>query len=457
MANKVITKFDVDGTGSNNFTIRPTHAYMGTCTTEGSTAAKTVTITPAVDNFLEAGVRITVYFSNANNATNPTLSINSGTAKKIYKGSSAITAKLLSIGYHDFIYDGTQWQYVSSYIDTNTTYGNLSASNTNTSNHYTVPGAGSNTGYFLRGDGSWRTPTNTTYTTFTTSAAGLTPASGANTAKFLRGDGSWQTPPNDNTTYARISASNTTTNASYTVPGAGSNTGYFLRGDGSWQVPVNTEYHVLDSEHFDAQEPLVVYGPGHFDHHLFLNGEGSWSIPPDTTYARISASNTTTYESYTVPGAGTNTGKFLRGDGSWETPANTTYDLFNISRHGLVPRPQSGQNNTNYILSGDGTWIWYNNIDDNMAKNEYLAMVSSISPVLGTVLPIDYYGRTNFIPYFYEAEPDGIQVLVPSTPTKLQYAIAVGMDDAGHLFIPITDEFKNMLIKEMGYTDNPKK
>ena len=378
MANKVITKFDVDGTGSNNFTIRPTHAYMGTCTTEGSTAAKTVTITPAVDNFLEAGVRITVYFSNANNATNPTLSINSGTAKKIYKGSSAITAKLLSIGYHDFIYDGTQWQYVSSYIDTNTTYGNLSASNTNTSNHYTVPGAGSNTGYFLRGDGSW-------------------------------------------------------------------------------QVPVNTEYHVLDSEHFDAQEPLVVYGPGHFDHHLFLNGEGSWSIPPDTTYARISASNTTTYESYTVPGAGTNTGKFLRGDGSWETPANTTYDLFNISRHGLVPRPQSGQNNTNYILSGDGTWIWYNNIDDNMAKNEYLAMVSSISPVLGTVLPIDYYGRTNFIPYFYEAEPDGIQVLVPSTPTKLQYAIAVGMDDAGHLFIPITDEFKNMLIKEMGYTDNPKK
>lgn len=373
MANKVITKFDVDGTGSNNFTIRPTHAYMGTCTTAGSTAAKTVTITPAVDNFLEAGVRITVYFSNANNATNPTLSINSGTAKKIYKGSSAITAKLLSIGYHDFIYDGTQWQYVSSYIDTNTTYGNLSASNTNTSNHYTVPGAGSNTGYFLRGDGSWRTPTNTTYTTFTTSAAGLTPASGANTAKFLRGDGSWQTPPNDNTTYARISASNTTTNASYTVPGAGSNTGYFLR-----------------------------------------------------------------------------------GDGSWETPANTTYDLFNISRHGLVPRPQSGQNNTNYILSGDGTWIWYNNIDVNMAKNEYFAMVSSISPVLGTVLPIDYYGKTNFIPYFYEAEPDGIQVLVPTTPTKIQYAIAVGMDDAGHLFIPITDEFQRMLIKEMGYTDNPK-
>lgn len=198
----VITIIKPDG--STAYTVRPTHAFMGTCSTAKATAAKTVTITPAIDNFLEAGVRITVYFSIANTASNPTLSINGGTAKKIYKGSSAITASLLSIGYHDFIYDGTYWQYVSSYINSNTTYNNLSASNTATGTRYTVLGAG------------------------------------ANTDKFLRGDGTWQTPAN--TTYANISTTNTDTTGSYTVPGAGANTGYFLRGDGYWQhLPISNK------------------------------------------------------------------------------------------------------------------------------------------------------------------------------------------------------------------------
>lgn len=65
---------------------------------------------------------------------------------------------------------------------------------------------------FLRGDGTWAIPTDTTYsdmTGATSSTAGThglvpAPAAGANT-KYLRGDGTWQTPPN--TTYSLATSS----------------------------------------------------------------------------------------------------------------------------------------------------------------------------------------------------------------------------------------------------------
>ena len=63
-----------------------------------------------------------------------------------------------------------------------------------------MPSAGDNTKY-LRGDGTWKTPTNTTYSDFTgatpqaAGAHGLVPApTTSDTAKFLKGDGSWGTP-----------------------------------------------------------------------------------------------------------------------------------------------------------------------------------------------------------------------------------------------------------------------
>lgn len=54
---------------------------------------------------------------------------------------------------------------------------------------------------FLRGDGTWQVPTNTTYSNFTAATsdaagkAGLVPAPAAGyQSRFLRGDGTWQTP-----------------------------------------------------------------------------------------------------------------------------------------------------------------------------------------------------------------------------------------------------------------------
>lgn len=59
--------------------------------------------------------------------------------------------------------------------------------------------SGSGTSKYLREDGTWVKPPNTTYSTFTRSSNGLVPASGGSTTtKYLREDGSWQTPPNTN-------------------------------------------------------------------------------------------------------------------------------------------------------------------------------------------------------------------------------------------------------------------
>lgn len=74
-------------------------------------------------------------------------------------------------------------------------------------------------------------------------AEGLAPAPAAGAqGKYLRGDGTWQTPPN--TTYAAMTGA-TATAAGKTglvpAPAAGKQSQY-LRGDGTWSTPVNTTY-----------------------------------------------------------------------------------------------------------------------------------------------------------------------------------------------------------------------
>ena len=55
-----------------------------------------------------------------------------------------------------------------------------------------APSSGASDRY-LRSDGQWGVPTNTTYGVFTTGKTGLVPApSSADAGKFLRGDGTWQ-------------------------------------------------------------------------------------------------------------------------------------------------------------------------------------------------------------------------------------------------------------------------
>lgn len=91
---------------------------------------------------------------------------------------------------------------VPYYKDTNTTYANMKAATASAAGAaglVPAPAAGEQTS-FLRGDGTWVVPTNTTYGLASTTANGLLRQLNGSTSNFMRGDGTWATPPN--TTYA---------------------------------------------------------------------------------------------------------------------------------------------------------------------------------------------------------------------------------------------------------------
>lgn len=91
---------------------------------------------------------------------------------------------------------------VPYYKDTNTTYANMKAATASADGAaglVPAPAAGKQTS-FLRGDGTWVVPTNTTYGLASTTANGLLRQLNGSTSSFMRGDGTWATPPN--TTYA---------------------------------------------------------------------------------------------------------------------------------------------------------------------------------------------------------------------------------------------------------------
>lgn len=73
--------------------------------------------------------------------------------------------------------------------------------------------------------------------------AGLVPAPATgDQAKYLRGDGTWGTP--SNTTYSNMTGASSSTAGKaglVPAPAAGKQTSY-LRGDGTWAVPTNTTY-----------------------------------------------------------------------------------------------------------------------------------------------------------------------------------------------------------------------
>lgn len=88
------------------------------------------------------------------------------------------------------------------YKDTNTTYADMKAATASAAGAaglVPAPAAGKQTS-FLRGDGTWVVPTNTTYGLASTTANGLLRQLNGRTSSFMRGDGTWATPPN--TTYA---------------------------------------------------------------------------------------------------------------------------------------------------------------------------------------------------------------------------------------------------------------
>lgn len=183
-----------------------------------------------------------------------------------------------------------------------------------------APAAG-NQGKYLRGDGTWQTPTNTTYNAATTTTAGL--MSAADKSKL---DGIAQNANN----YVHP-----TTSGNKHIPSGGS-AGQILRwsadGTAVWGADNNTTYSKFKGASASAAGgDGLVPAPAAGDQTKFLKADGTWGVPTNTTYSDMkgaSASAAGASGLVPAPAAG-NQGKFLRGDGTWQTPTDTNNAVTN--------------------------------------------------------------------------------------------------------------------------------
>ena len=169
-ATKLKTAQTIDGV---SFDGSAAITHYGTCSTAAATAAKVIACTGFT---LVTGATIHVKFAVTNTAANPTLNVNSTGAKAIYYRGAAITADYLAADRtYEFVYNGTQYELVGDInTDTNTTYTNFVKSGSSAkSGLVPAPSTTAGTTKYLREDGTWQTPPNTTYSPATTSANGL--------------------------------------------------------------------------------------------------------------------------------------------------------------------------------------------------------------------------------------------------------------------------------------------
>lgn len=119
----------------------PAVSGYGACGTVAATRQKVVTVAP---NFkLQTGAVVGIKYTYTNTATNPTLNVNSTGAKNIYYNNARVTTDNLNIaGYANktiyYMYDGTQWRFVSWDYDANNTYSVISETNIKNSSNTTA-------------------------------------------------------------------------------------------------------------------------------------------------------------------------------------------------------------------------------------------------------------------------------------------------------------------------------
>lgn len=108
-ASRLYTSRTIDGVSFNG---ESNIIHYGTCSTNASTTAKTVSLTGFN---LTTGAQIIVKFTYTNTASNPTLNINSTGARSIYYNGTNIPASALAANrVYKFVYDGSYWQLVGT-------------------------------------------------------------------------------------------------------------------------------------------------------------------------------------------------------------------------------------------------------------------------------------------------------------------------------------------------------
>ena len=257
---------------------------------------------------------------------------------------------LVKIGYsangknYPVVLDGNGKMYVNvPWTDTNTTYTNMgaaSASAAGSAGLVPAPAAGKQTS-FLRGDGTWVVPTNTTYAKANTTTLGLVmigySENGKNYPVELDSSGKMyvNVPWTDtNTTYGVVEANGSTglvKNGS-TVTSASGYTACPIVGGIPYYKDTNTTYANMKAATASAAGAAgLVPAPAAGKQTSFLRGDGTWVVPTNTTYGL--ASTTANGLLRQLNGS---TSSFMCGDGTWATPPNTTYAVANESTNGLM-------------------------------------------------------------------------------------------------------------------------
>lgn len=257
---------------------------------------------------------------------------------------------LVKIGYsatgknYPVVLDGSGKMYVNvPWTDTNTTYSNMGAATSSAAGSaglVPAPAAGAQ-GKYLRGDGTWQTPPNTTYAKANTSTLGLVmigyAENGKNYPVELDGSGKMfvNVPWTDtNTTYGVVGANGSTglvKNGS-TVTSASGYTACPIVSGVPYYKDTNTTYANMKAATASAAGAAgLVPAPAAGNQTSFLRGDGTWVVPTNTTYGL--ASTTANGLLRQLNGS---TSNFMRGDGTWATPPNTTYAVANESTNGLM-------------------------------------------------------------------------------------------------------------------------
>lgn len=229
------------------------------------------------------------------------------------------------------------------WTDTNTTYTNMGAATASVAGKaglVPAPAAGKQTS-FLRGDGTWVVPTNTTYAKANTTTLGLVmigyTENGKNYPVELDSSGKMyvNVPWTDtNTTYGVVGANGSTglvKNGS-TVTSASGYTACPIVNGIPYYKDTNTTYANMKAATASASGAAgLVPAPAAGKQASFLRGDGTWVVPTNTTYGLAS-----TTANGLLRQLNGRTSSFMRGDGTWATPPNTTYAVADESTNGLM-------------------------------------------------------------------------------------------------------------------------
>lgn len=267
-----------------------------------------------------------------------------------YSQATSDNLGLVKIGYsangknYPVALDGNGKMYVNvPWTDTNTTYTNMGAATASVAGKaglVPAPAAGKQAS-FLRGDGTWVVPTNTTYAKANTTTLGLVMIGYAENGKNYPVE-------LDSGGKMYVNVPWTDTNTTYGVVGANGSTGLVKNGStvtsasGYTACPIvdgipyykdtNTTYANMKAATASAVGAAgLVPAPAAGKQASFLRGDGTWVVPTNTTYGL--ASTTANGLLRQLNGS---TSSFMRGDGTWATPPNTTYAVANESTNGLM-------------------------------------------------------------------------------------------------------------------------